>query len=482
MQVTELSQDGLSRQLRVTVPAATINDMLTARLREVGKTVRLPGFRPGKVPMTILKQRYGRSVLGEVVETAVEQTSQQAVTDQGLRTVGQPKIELESFEDGQELAYKMSFEVLPEFELIDFSSLEIERIVPEVADQEIDETISRVAEGRRTYTALEAARPAQDGDQIVIDFAGTVDGETQDGLSGEDHPLVLGSGHFIPGFEEQLIGAEAPEHRSVTVTFPDAYPVADLAGKQAVFEVDVKEIRAPDAVAVDDAFARDLGLDDLAALRETVRAQLNARYGQAARQIVKRNVLDALADRYDFEAPPGLVGQEFEAIWKQVEEAREKNELSAEEAAKPAEELEAEYRSIAERRVRLGLVLAEVGRRNGIEVSQDELARAVQAQAQRYGERANELLKLLRERPAAVESIRAPLLEEKVIDYILELAKVTDRTVSPDALYEETSGDTAQAPDEAQAETTAATEEAPAPAETAPDADQDGETLPRSAD
>ncbi|MCB9960421.1 MAG: trigger factor [Rhodospirillaceae bacterium] len=441
MQITELSQDGLSRQLLVTVPAGTINDMVTARLREVAKTVKLPGFRPGKVPLTILKQRYGRSVLGEVVENAVEETSQKAVAEQGVRTAGQPKIEFESFEDGGDLAYKLSFDVLPEFDLIDFSGLKIERVKPQISEDEVDKSVARVAEGRRNYEALAEPRPAQEGDQVVIDFKGTLDGVARDGMAGTDHPLALGSGQFIPGFEDQLVGAEAGSSRTVTVTFPEGYPAEDLAGKEAVFEVDVKEVRAPKETAVDDAFAQSLGLPDLKTLRDMVRGQLEGRYAEAARQLLKRNVLDALAEHYTFDAPPGMVQQEFDAIWKQVEKAREDGSLSADEAARPEEDLKSEYRTIAERRVRLGLVLAEVGRHHHIEVGQDELSRALQAQAARYPGREKEVLELFRKNPNALEGLRAPLLEEKVIDFIVERAEVTDREVTPADLMEETALD-----------------------------------------
>ena len=470
MQITELSQDGLSRKLRVTVPAATLNDMVTARLRDAAKTVRLPGFRPGKVPLTVMRQRYGRSVLGEVVETAVQETSEKAVAEQGVRTAGQPKIELESYEDGGDLVYTVAFDALPDFDLIDFSTLKVERVVADIAIEEIDETVGRVAESRRSYTPVAEARPAQSGDQILIDFAGTVDGEAREGMTGKDHPLVLGSGQFIPGFEDQLMGVEADSHHTVTVSFPADYPAKDLAGREAVFEVDVKEVREGQDATVDDAFAESLGFDNLEELRDIVRRQLEGRYGEAARQLLKRNVLDALAEHYTFAAPQGMVEQEFDAIWKQIEKARESGELTDDDKARPEDDLRAEYRGIAERRVRLGLVLAEVGRRQSIEVGQDELSRALQAQAARYPGREQEILDLYRKNPGAMESLRAPILEEKVIDHIVDLAEVTERSVTPKALMAEAmdgdvgegSADAGDPPQDAPADASGAAETADA--------------------
>ena len=434
MNVTEIAATGLKREYRISVPAESINRMIKDRLTQLGRRVRLPGFRPGKVPLTVLKQRYGKSVMGEVLEDAVGESSQQALRDQGLRPAGKPQIEITQYDDDKDLEYTLSIEILPDVDLVDFADLELERLSAPVTDDAVEEALQRLASAQTAYEAVGEPRAAQSDDQVLIDFAGSVDGQAREDMAAQDFPLTLGSNRFIPGFEEQLIGAEAGEHRTVEVTFPEGYGQAELAGKAAVFEVDVKEVREPAVPAIDDEMAKAVGLESLDGLRDAVRTQTDRRYQQASRQRLKRQLLDQLATRYDFEVPQGLVDTEFDGIWRQIEEALSSGPTEDEDLNRPEEELRAEYRGIAERRVRLGLVLSEVGRQNGIDVSQDEMNRAVQAEVARYPGREKEVVEFFRANPSAAESLRAPLLEEKVVDYILELARIADREVTPEEL------------------------------------------------
>ena len=434
MNVTEIAATGLKREYRISVPAESINRMIKDRLTQLGRRVRLPGFRPGKVPLTVLKQRYGKSVMGEVLEDAVGESSQQALRDQGLRPAGKPQIEITQYDDDKDLEYTLSIEILPDVDLVDFADLELERLSAPVTDDAVEEALQRLATAQTAYEAVGEPRAAQSDDQVLIDFAGSVDGEAREDMAAQDFPLTLGSNRFIPGFEEQLIGAEAGEHRSVEVTFPEGYGQAELAGKAAVFEVDVKEVREPVVPAINDDMAKAVGLESLDGLRDAVRTQTDRRYQQASRQRLKRQLLDQLATRYDFEVPQGLVDTEFDGIWRQIEEALSSGATEDEDLKRPEEDLRAEYRGIAERRVRLGLVLSEVGRQNGIDVSQDEMNRAVQAEVARYPGREKEVVEFFRANPSAAESLRAPLLEEKVVDYILELARIADREVTPEEL------------------------------------------------
>ena len=448
MNVTELANEGLKREYRINVPADAIDAHLSARLKEVGRSVKLPGFRPGKVPMKVLRQRFGKSVMGEVLEKTVEETSQQAIAESGLRVAARPKIEVSNFEDGGELEYTMSLEVLPPFELIDFAALELERLVTPVTDDSVEEALVKVAEAQPGFDPVDPPRPAEMGDQVTIDFDGKVDGEARDGMKAEDHNLVLGSNAFIEGFESQLVGMAVDETRDITVTFPDTYGEESLQGKEAVFTVTTKAIAAPQPAAVDEALAERMGQPDLDTLRQSMRTTMERRYSGASRQRLKRTLLDKLAESYDFDVPQTLLDAEFGAIWQRVEEALKAGTADAAEAEKPEEELKAEYRQIAERRVRLGLVLAEAGRENHIEVSQEELQRGIINEAMKYRGQEKEVLELFRNNPQAAESVRAPLLEEKVVDYIVELATITDREVSAEELFADPDADPSTAPAE----------------------------------
>jgi trigger factor len=443
MNVTETANEGLNRAWRVVVPATEIDANVDRRLSELSKTIKMPGFRPGKVPLSLVKKRYGPSVMGEVLEKTVKDSSDQLLLDHEIRPAMEPKIEVVSFSDGADLEYTMAVETLPEIEPADLTGLTLERLVATVEDLAVDEALERIANSNPQFEPVAEPRPAETGDQLLIDFAGTVDGEPRPGMEGQDHPLELGAGNFIPGFEEQLVGILPGEARAITVTFPAEYHAADLAGKEAKFDVTAKELRARAKVALDDDFAKKLGLDDLAALKEVARRQIEGEYGRLARLKLKRALMDALAERHDFPVPQGMVDMEFDSIWKQVQP-----ELTPEERAKPEDEVKAEYRAIAERRVRLGLLLSEIGKRNAIQVTQEELNRGLIAEARRYPGQEREVLDAYRNNPRALDGLRAPIYEDKVVDHILNTITLTDRAVTPEELArEDEEADTATTPD-----------------------------------
>jgi len=449
MQVTETETEGLKREYKIQISAKDIDEKMTGRLQELGKQVKIPGFRPGRVPLNVLKQRFGRSVMGEVLERAVSDSSSQAMSERGLRPAMQPKIEITSFDDGKDLEYTMAVEVLPDFEPMDFSKLSLEREVIKVEDSAVESALQDLAKANKTTRQPEAPRKAASGDVLVIDFKGTVDGESLPGMSGEDHHLELGSSAFIAGFEEQLIGAAPGEAREVEVTFPEAYPNDRLAGKDAVFAVAVKDVLEAVPAEIDDALAVRLGESDLAALKDRVREKIGAEYKELTRMRLKRRLLDKLSEAHDFPVPPGMVDSEFEQIWKQIEADREKGELDPEDADKSDDELKTEYRAIAERRVRLGLLLSEVGRRNGVEVTQDELNRALFREAQRYPGNERRVFEFYQKTPEAMANLRAPIFEDKVVDFIVDMAQIKERELTPDELrsaMEAEAGESAAAP------------------------------------
>jgi trigger factor len=438
MQVTETTAEGLKREFKVVIPARDVQEKMDRRLEELGKSIRMPGFRPGKVPLRLLKQRFGQSVMGEVIEHTVSDSSAKVMTERGLRPAVRPKIEIVSLPNGSDLEYSMAFEVIPEIKPMDFGTLELERLSVEVPEKEVDEAVERLAQRQRKSEPMATPRPAQKGDIVVVDFVGRIDGAEFPGGSATDFYLELGADSLVPGFEDQLVGAKPGEKVDVKVTFPDDYPNKDLAGKEAVFDVTVKELREPVAAAIDDELAKALGFDDLNALRASVREQIEKDYGAIARNRLKRELLDKLAEAHDFEVPSGLVDTEFETIWRQIEADREQGRMDPEDEGKSEEELKAEYREIAKRRVKLGLLLSEVGRMNNIQVAQDELTRALLAEARRYPGQERKVMEFYQKSPEALAQLRAPLYEDKVIDYILELAKISERKVDPSELIEET--------------------------------------------
>lgn len=442
IQIVQKSGEGLSRVYGVTVPAADLQAQLETRIRELTPQMNIKGFRPGKVPAAHVKKMYGRSLMGEIVQKAVEESSQRALSDADVRPAGQPEIDLDqdafnqAIEGKGDLAYDVKLEVMPDFTPVDVKSLKLTRLTHTPTDEEIDSAVKELAEQNRTYETKKGKAPkATDGDMVVADFVGRIDGEAFEGGSAEDSEITIGSGRFIPGFEEQLLGAKTGETRTISVTFPEDYPVDRLKGRGAEFEVTVKDVRAPKDSVADDEFAKRLGLDDLATLREALKGRLEQEYGRVSRFRLKRALLDELDSGHDFPLPPRMVDAEFEAIWNQVQADRAAGRIDEDDAGKSEDDLQAEYRKIAERRVRLGLVLAEIGRARDIQVADSELSQAMMAEARRYPGQEREVLDFYRNNPNAAAQLRAPLYEEKVVDAVFTDASVEDREVSREELY-----------------------------------------------
>ena len=443
LQIVEKSGEGLSRTYGVRVPAEDLAEKVEARIAEITPQLNLKGFRPGKVPKAHVKRMYGRSLMGEVIEQTLTEATQQALDEAKLRPAGQPDLKLESDMDQvlagkADLAYELSVELIPEFQPVDASTLELTRPVYEPSEEEIDEAVNELASQNRTYeTRTGKTVKARDGDMVVTDFVGRIDGEAFEGGSATDAEIVIGSGQFIPGFEEQLKGAKPDSTVMVNVTFPEDYQVETLKGKPAEFEVTVKEIKGPKDAAADDEFAKKLGLADLAALREAVKAQLKTRYESVSRFKLKRALLDALDEKHDFPLPPRMVDAEFEGIWAQVQAENEREGVSEEDKDKTPEQLESEYRKIAERRVRLGLVLAEIGRAQNVQVTDQEMLQAAREEAMRYTGQEQQVFDAIRQNPQAQAQLRAPLYEDKVVDAIFNMAKVTEEPVTREKLLAE---------------------------------------------
>jgi trigger factor len=443
MEVIEKLNEGLSRSYGVTVPAEDLGAALDARIAEILPTLKLKGFRPGKVPAAHVRRLYGKGLMGELVEKTLNESSQKVLSDRRLRIAAQPDLKPVSDMDqviaGRgDLTFDIDVEVMPEFEPMEVSTLSLQRPVYGASEAEVDEELAKIASENRTYEPRTGKKvTAQDGDQVVIDFIGRIDGEAFAGGAAEDAELVLGSGQFIPGFEAQLVGATPDQTLDITVTFPEAYQAEALRGKTAVFEVTVKAVRAPKEAQADDALAQQLGLADLSALREALKSNLDQGYKSASRFKTKRVLLDALDAKHDIPLPPRMVEAEFSGIWQQIEKDRAEGQFSPEDEGKSEETLRAEYRKIAERRVRLGLVLAEIGRRANVQVTDAELGEAMRAEAMRYGDQAQQIFDLLRNNPNIQATMRAPIYEDKVVDYILEQATVTDRPVSKEDLLKE---------------------------------------------
>ena len=439
MQVTETLSDGLRRAFSVVVPAAEIEGKVRTKLAEIGRTIKLPGFRPGKVPVNLVRQRYGASVMAEVMQDALNTAADQVVEERGLRPAGQPKIALagEPHIDGKaasDLAFSVEMELLPEITAPDLASLSLTRLRSEVAPEVIDKTLERLASQQREVVAIDEDRGAERGEILTVDFAGSVDGVPFEGGAGQDAKVEIGGEGFIPGFSEGMEGMKPGEERDVEVTFPAEYHAEALAGKAAVFHVTAKALGKPAEQPVDDALATKLGFESLDKLRETVVAQMQRELDQMSRMRIKRELLDVLAERADFPAPQNLVEAEFGAIWQRVEQDLASGQVDDEDRGKDPETLKAEYRAIADRRVRLGLLLSEIGRAAGIQVSQAELTQALRTEAARYPGQEMQVVEFFRKTPQAIEQLRGPLFEDKVVDYILEMAKVEDRLVSPEEL------------------------------------------------
>jgi trigger factor len=445
MEVTETLSDGLKREFQVKVPAPDLEARVSQRLDEIKGQVQLRGFRPGKVPVAHLKKLYGRSVMAETIEAVIREINSKIVEERGLRLAMEPKItlpeeetEVEKVIGGEsDLAYTVALEVLPKIELADFKGITLERLVADVADAEIEEALGKIAEQNRPFASKGEGAKVETGDRVVVDFTGKLEGQPFEGGTGGDIGVNVGSNTFIPGFEDQLLGMAAGETRLVKVTFPVNYTNAELAGKEAEFDVTAKSVEAPGTVTVDDAFAKSLGMESLDKLKEAVKGRILQEHTAQARQKLKRKLLDQLDAMHQFALPPTLAEEEFKNVWSAVEsDLKSQNRTFADEGT-TEEKAREEYRTIAERRVRLGLVLAEIGEKNNISVTEDELSRAIVEQARQFPGREQEIWEHYRKNPQAVASVRAPLFEEKVVNFLVELAKVTDKPVSREELFKE---------------------------------------------
>ncbi|NQV83649.1 MAG: trigger factor [Rhodospirillales bacterium] len=438
MQVTETKSEGLSREFKVALPAKDIEEKISFRLNELAKTVSLPGFRPGKVPVAVLRKKYGPSVMGEILERAVNDSSQQAMAEKGLRPAMQPEIEIVSFEDGKDLEYTIAVEVLPEITPADFSKITLERLVPNTNAAEIDSVLENLAKSNGSTNILTEDRKSKDGDVLLIDFLGRVDGVEFAGGKAEGYELTLGSGTFIPGFEDQLTGTKVGDKVDVKVTFPENYGAAELSGKDAVFEVTVHELKETLPCAIDDELAKKVGMETLDTLKASIQEEQEREFNAMARMTLKRELLDKLAKSHDFEVPSKLLEREFDSIWSQFEEERKKASASGQPApddeGKSEDEQKQDFREIAERRVRLGLLMSEVGRVNNVEISQEDLNRQLMVEAKNHPGREKEVIDYFKSNPQAMEQLSAPVYEEKVIDFILEKAKVTDKKATMEDL------------------------------------------------
>ena len=442
MQIKEIEAEGLKKTYAVTIPKEELSDKLDAKIKEMQPQVSLKGFRPGKVPASHIRKMFGQSIMKDVVEDVVNESSQQAINDNKIRPAGQPKIDLrangEEVTNGKaDLEYQLTVEMIPEFDPADPEKLKFTRLTSEISDDVVTERLTTLTEGQKTYKKKAKTAKAKKDDAVLINFVGRIDGEAFDGGSLEEHELVLGSGTFIPGFEDQLIGTKAGEKLDVNVTFPENYQAEDLAGKEAVFETEVIEVRGAKPAELDDALAEKFGFENLEKLTETIKEQLENEYNMQSRMKLKRAILDELDKKHSFDLPPGMVEAEFSAIWQQVQAEKEAGNLDEDDAKKSDKQLEKDYRKIAERRVRLGLVLAEIGQNAEIQISNEELQQAMIAEARQFPGQEQQVFEFYQKNPQAVAQLRAPIYEEKVVDLIIEKAKVTDKKVDKDELFKE---------------------------------------------
>lgn len=480
MQVTETLSEGLRRAFTIVVPGADIESRRSQRLAELGRTVNLPGFRPGKVPPMIVRRRFGPSVTAEVLEQSMTEAVDGMMRERGLRPAMQPKIDVANQEavakadtsPAPDLELTVEMELLPEIAIPDFSAIALTRLKAEVPEEAVAKALENIAQRNRTFQDITAeelgGRGAEAGEYAVVDYTGRVDGTEFPGGKGTDAPVEIGGSGFIPGFAEQIAGIRPGESRTIQVTFPAEYGAKELAGKAAEFDITCKRIQRSVLPPIDDAFAETLSFENLDELRTFIRSQIGREYEGLSRQRLKRDLLDKLNEAVSFEMPPGLIDAEFNQIWSRVEADRQAGRLDEEDKGKSEETLRSEYRAIAERRVRLGLLLAEVGRLNEITVGQDELARAMRAEAARYPGQEQQVMEFFRKNPQAIDGLRGPIFEEKTVDFIVGKANVTERSVTPEELSADPDAPPAAvgepASDPAPADSSA-TEASPAPQE-----------------
>jgi trigger factor len=451
MNIKEINVEGLAREVQITIAATDLAKQLDDKIESVKGQVQIKGFRPGKVPAAHVRKTFGEQLMGEIIQETVNTSSQKMLTDREERPAMQPEIKLVGEVDAivagtADLVYDIKYEIIPPITLTDFSKLKLEKPTVEVDDARVQEALERLASSRKEYVARKKTAKAQNGDRVKIDFLGRIDGEAFEGGAGEGFDLELGSGQFIPGFEEQLVGTKAGDKIDVSVDFPADYGSADLAGKAAVFECTVHEVSEPKDAQISEEFASSLGMESLDKLKEAMREQIGADYSQMSRGHLKKDLLDQLADTHDFDLPPSMVELEFEQIWGQFQQELTSQEKTIEDLDESEDDLRAEYRGIAVRRVRTGLVLAEVGNNNAIEVSQEELNQGLMQRVQQFPGQEQQVFEYFQKNPEAMGQIRAPLFEEKVVDFICEMATVSDKKVSLEELMVEPGADSQDKP------------------------------------
>ncbi|MCH8238942.1 MAG: trigger factor [Proteobacteria bacterium] len=447
MEITETSSDGLKRELKVIVGASELEQRLSSRLDELKTTVNLKGFRPGKVPVSHLRKIYGRSVMAEILEQTISESTRKVISDRKERPALEPDISVGEDKDIMEkviagdadLAYTISFEVLPEIEITDLTKLKLEKPFAEVGEKEIDKGLQSIHEDAVTYASKDGK--AKKGDQVTIDYAGKIGGKAFDGGTAKDAPVILGRGQFIPGFEKGLTGVKAGDKKTIKCKFPDDYPAKKLAGKEAKFDITVKQVAAPELAKLDDDFAKMLGHDTLAALRDTLETKLKTDYETGSHMKLKRSLLDSLNKIHKFELPGKLVEREFESVWQQVTTELESAGRSFEDEGTTEKKMRKDYQKLAERRVRLGLVLSEIGEKNAITITDDEVKQELMERARQFPGQEQEVYEHYQNNPEEVAELRVPIFENKVVNYILELATVTEKKVSAEDLFKDAEDD-----------------------------------------
>ena len=432
MQVTETQNEGLKRAYQITLTADELDAKVNQKLTEAQPEIEMKGFRKGKVPMALLKKQFGQRIMGEAMQEAIDGAMSKHFEDSGDRPAMQPDVKMkdgETWKEGDDVVVDMSYQALPEIPEVDLSDIQLEKLVVKADDAAVDEALQNLAEQAQNFDTKDGA--AEDGDQVVFDFVGKVDGEAFEGGAAEDYPLVLGSGQFIPGFEEQLKGVTAGEEKAITVTFPEDYQAENLKGKEATFDCTIKEVKAPAKAEVDDELAKKYGVEDLATLKAQITERLEAEYAQAARAVQKRALLDALDDKVSFDLPPALVEAEANQIAHQLwHEDNPDHQGHDHDKIEPTEE----HTKLAERRVRLGLLLAELGQKSEVEVTDAEMTQAILNQARQYPGQERQFFEFVQQNQQMQQQLRAPIFEDKVVDYVFDQAQVTEKEVSKDDL------------------------------------------------
>lgn len=435
MNVKELKSEGLKKTFQVTIASADFENKVEKKINALAKTTKLPGFRPGKAPKTMLMQKFRPSVLGEALDDMINEAANEVLVSNKITPAMTPDIKMDKFEEGKDISFEMNLEVLPEIKFGDLSVVKLEKPVAEVPAEEVEKALTYLSQSRRNVVKVEDDRATVKGDTVVIDFVGSVDGVEFQGGKGDNYPLELGSGSFIPGFEDQLIGKKVGDKVDVKVKFPEDYHAKDLAGKESVFAVEIKELREAKEVVIDEEFAKSLGEESLDKLKENIKARIQKDYESATRMKLKRQLLDCLDKEYNFDVPQCLVDAEYKSIVDQYENAKKYNQLDEEEKAKPEEELLEEYKTIAVRRVKLGLLLSEIGKSAKINITPDDINKAIMNEARKYPGQEKAVFDFYLKNKQAVEALKAPVFEEKIVDYIFEQATITEKTVTVEELY-----------------------------------------------